>query len=55
MASAIKKIYTDAFKLTVVKYALEINNYSATARHFDLNPSTVKKWVDDYKTHSKNS
>ncbi|MGG3562744.1 helix-turn-helix domain-containing protein [Neobacillus rhizosphaerae] len=54
MASTIKKTYSDTFKLSVVKYALEINNFSATARKFKLCISTVRRWVNKYQSQIEN-
>lgn len=49
MASSIKKTYSDSFKLLVVRHALDINNFSATARKYNLNNKTVGRWVKIYK------
>lgn len=54
MASTIRKTYSDTFKLSVARYALDIKNFSATARKFDLSVNTVRRWVETYKPQIEN-
>lgn len=49
MGSAIKKTYTRAFKVTVVKYALDCQNISQAARKYDVTPKTVTRWIREYE------
>lgn len=45
--------YSFDFKLKVVKFYQKGNGYSSTADHFNIDHSTVKKWVKAYQYHGQ--
>ena len=45
--------YSFDFKLKVVKFYLNGNGYCSTADYFNVDQSTVRKWVKAYQYHGK--
>lgn len=45
------KQYTMEFKEKVVKESLETGNVYLVARRYDISPSTIHQWVDNYNKH----
>ncbi|STZ01480.1 Transposase and inactivated derivatives [Moraxella lacunata] len=43
--------YTTDFKLSVIGYYLNHHGYKQTAKHFNLNHTTVELWVKLYQAH----
>ncbi len=43
--------YTLDFKLAVISRFLQGDSKEAVSRHFDVDPSTVKKWIAAYQCH----
>ena len=48
-----KKQFTEEFRVKVVNEAIETGEQGVVARHHDIHPVTLSKWVNNYKRYGK--